>query len=205
MNPDLMDLVKDARGGDQSAIASVMEAVLPEVRAYVRVNAGARIRARESATDLVQSICREILEDIGGFRGTGTQQFRNWLFTLALNKIRGRHRFRAAARRDAGREVAAVGAGSQSTGFDELLNCYSRFYTPSRVAKAREEVSRVEAAMEELPDDYREVITLSCIVGLHHRDVAHQMNRSETAVRKLLSRARARLALLLATGPATDS
>ena len=150
----------------------------------------------------MQSICREVLEDIGGFRGTGTQQFKNWLFTLALNKIRGRHRFGAAARRDAGREVTPVAEDSESSGFEDLLHCYSRFYTPSRVAQAREEVGRVEAAMEELPDDYRDVITLSCIVGLQHQDVAREMNRSEPAVRKLLSRAR--LALMLATGPAGD-
>ena len=39
---------------------------------------------------------------------------------------------------------------------------------------------------------------MACIVGLPYREIAKDMARSEDAVRKLLSRARSRLGLLLA-------
>jgi DNA-directed RNA polymerase specialized sigma24 family protein len=48
-----------------------------------------------------------------------------------------------------------------------------------------------------MPDDYRTVITLSCIVGMSHAEIAEELGWLEPAVRKLLSRARARLARLL--------
>jgi DNA-directed RNA polymerase specialized sigma24 family protein len=62
------------------------------------------------------------------------------------------------------------------------------------------EVERIERALDELPDEYREGIAKSCLAGLPHSEVAADMGRSEVAVRKLLSRPRARLAVLLERG-----
>jgi len=188
MGDDLMNLVRDAQQGNRSAVAAVLEDVLPDVRAYVRVNIGTKIRARESASDPVQSIGREVLEDLGD----QPRAFRKWLFSLALNKIRGRNVVMKSQRRDVDRKVA------QRTGFDELMTCYSRISTPSRIAQAREGVERVEVAMAKLPDEYREVITKKCILQMSHEEIAEEMDRPEATVRRLLSRARAKLSLLIA-------
>ena len=53
------------------------------------------------------------------------------------------------------------------------------------------------ASFDQLSEEHREVITLARLVGFSHRDIAERMGRSEDAVRKLLSRARARLMVLL--------
>lgn len=188
----LISLVDQARDGDADALGGILNELLPELRAYVRVHAGAAMRARESGSDLVQSICREVLEDIGSFRGTRDAQFRKWLFTLALNKILAKHRFHRAQRRDVAAEVVAD---------ESLCGAYGSMMTPSRVVAAREQVVRIERAMDVLPEEYRRVITLACLVGLSYAEIAADLDRSETAVRKLLSRARARLALLLAGTP----
>ena len=84
------------------------------------------------------------------------------------------------------------GAGSAST-----LQAYGAFCTPSRSAAVKEEIERIEGAFDKLPDDYREVITMACLAGMPHREIAAKLSKSEPAVRQLLSRARARLALLL--------
>ena len=62
---------------------------------------------------------------------------------------------------------------------------------------AREEVLRIEQAFEELPENFREVITLSRILGLSHREIAEQTGSTEGATRALLFRALARLSRLL--------
>ena len=54
-------------------------------------------------------------------------------------------------------------------------------------------------AFAQLPEDYREVITLSRVVGLSHGQIASQLGKSEGAVRVLLHRALARLSGLLGT------
>jgi RNA polymerase sigma factor (sigma-70 family) len=81
-----------------------------------------------------------------------------------------------------------------------LIQAYATFCTPSRQASAREEIAQIEAAFDALPADYQEVIRLAFLVRLPHRQIAERMQRSEVAVRKLLSRARARLAVLAAGG-----
>lgn len=188
---DLSPLLRSARDGAPGAMDGLMERVLPELRAYVRLNAGQQIRRMESSSDLVQSICREVLEDLGGFRGDGAGQFRHWLFTVALNKIQMKGRHYGAQKRDVQRE-----AGVRAD--ESILGAYGSICTPSRHAAANEELGRIESAFDRLPDDYRQVLTLCCMMELPHREVAEQMQRNEPAVRKLLSRARARLGLELA-------
>ena len=55
--------------------------------------------------------------------------------------------------------------------------------TPSRAAGAREELDRVEQALQELPDNQREAVLLSRIGGISYGDIARQMTLSESAVR----------------------
>ena len=63
---------------------------------------------------------------------------------------------------------------------------------------ANEEVARIEGVFDQMSEDYRQVITLACFLGMSHADVAMELGRSEAATRMLLSRARAELALRLA-------
>ena len=62
---DLEQTVESASGGDAAAIGQLLEQHLPRLRAFVRLRMGAQLRARESASDIVQSTCREILENMG--------------------------------------------------------------------------------------------------------------------------------------------
>jgi RNA polymerase sigma-70 factor (ECF subfamily) len=74
---------------------------------------------------------------------------------------------------------------------------YADLVTPSRHLAVREELARVEAAMDRLSEDHREVITLARIAGLSHREIAAVMGRSEAACRVLLHRATAQLGMIL--------
>jgi RNA polymerase sigma factor (sigma-70 family) len=64
----------------------------------------------------------------------------------------------------------------------------------------RETIRRIEAAFDQLPDDYREAVTLHKLCGLSHREIAERMQRSEGAVRNLVYRGISRLALLVDGG-----
>ena len=198
---DFAGLVSAARDGDRVARERLVERYLPQIRAYVRLRSGPLLRRRESQSDLVQTVCRQLLEDLHGYRGDAEASFRAWLFTMALRKLTERGRFHGAERRDPAREERLPPAASAEAAERSLLECYASFCTPSRVAIAREEVERVEVAFDALRDEDREVITLACVVGLPHREIALELGKSEEAVRKLLSRARARLAMRLLGDP----
>ena len=61
----------------------------------------------------------------------------------------------------------------------------------------KEAASALEASLDALSPEHREVITLARIVCLPHRVIAEVMDRSEEAVRQLLARAMLRLTVEL--------
>jgi RNA polymerase sigma-70 factor (ECF subfamily) len=154
---------------------------LPRLRAFVRVHTNATVRNHESCSDLVQSVCREVLAGAAAFRYQGDGPFRAWLFRTALNKILERTRHLTAQKRDVRRETtqSAIDYGSLP-GLDP---------SASQLAAASELGERMERAFDGLSDDHRQVIALSRIVGLSHAEIAAEMGRAEGAVRVLLSRA----------------
>jgi RNA polymerase sigma-70 factor (ECF subfamily) len=182
-----------AREGEPAALDDLLARSLPALRAFVRLRTGEAVRAKESCSDLVQSVCVEALRELPACRAGDESQFRGWLCTVALHKILDKRKFWEAARRDAGREAQPGAASSDG----DLLAAYATFCTPSQDLAAQEEVARIERAFDALPEDYREVIALSRLAGLSHRDIAERLGSSEAAVRQLLHRARARLARLL--------
>jgi len=196
---ELQPLVEAAAAGDRSAIDRLIEHYLPRLRAFVRLRAGPLVRARESDSDLVQSVCREVLEHADRFRFGGESAFRHWLFATALRKIAKRREFHLAEKRDPGREVAG---GDEREA--QLLRAYSSFTTPSRNAILREELERIENAFDKLSEEQREVIVLAHVVGLSRAEIAERTDRNEGAVRVLLHRALARVAVLLGEGKETN-
>lgn len=179
---DLRDLVTKASAGDAPAVEALLASYLPRLRAFVRVRTNALIRQHESCSDLVQSVCREVLQGAGTFDYRGDAAFRAWLFRTALNKILDRQAFLTEQKRDVRREAATDGRGV-------LGDVASREPSPSEIAAAAELQQRMEAAFDLLPEEYREVIALSRIVGLSHVEIGQQLGRSEGASRMLLSRA----------------
>jgi RNA polymerase sigma-70 factor (ECF subfamily) len=176
--------------GDRRALDALLEQNLPRLRAYVRAKAGPHLLARESCSDLVQTVCREVLEDLGTFEFRDEVQFRHWLCQVAWRKLAGRARRLHAERRDLSREVPVdVHASGFGAWISEL--------TPSRDASAREQALRVEQALDELTEAQREAIVLRRVVGLDYEAIAAAMDRREVAVRNLVYRGLARLAILL--------
>jgi RNA polymerase sigma-70 factor (ECF subfamily) len=171
----------------------LLERHLPALRAFVRLRAGRTVAARESSSDLVQSVCRELLQGAGRFEYDGEAAFKSWLFTAALRKIVEKDRYYRAEKRDAAREAGTGGDAEDAS----LLDGYATLITPSRDVAVREQLARVERAFEQLSDEQREVVTLARIVGLPHAEIARQLGRSEEATRQLLRRAMVRLSGLL--------
>ena len=187
-------LVGAAKRREPGAIDQLIEAHLDSLRAFVRLKGDPRLRVRESSSDVVQSICREVLEDLHGFEYRGAGSFRAWLFTAALNKIRQKAEFHRAQARDPAREEhAALADDSSTVGAELYAGLCSLEPSPSQHAIAHEQAERIERAMDQLPEDHREVLLLARIVGLPYAEIAARMERSENAVRTLLSRASVRL------------
>lgn len=191
MNSETARLLQDASNGGAVAIDSLLTRYLPELQAFVRLRAGSRLLRKEHSEDLVQSVCREVLQDAGVFEYRGERSFKKWLYLTAQHKLYDRARFYGAEKRDERREQPMATDPGYYSG-------YAAFLSPSRVVIEAEEVQRLECIFDELPEQYAEVITLAKIVGLGHEEIAKEMGKTITASRMLLHRALARLAVLLA-------
>ena len=186
-----------------AAFDALLERHLADLQRFVRPRIGRLIRARESSGDVVQSICRGVLDDAAQFEYRGEAGFRRWLFRRAERKIVDKGRFYGRDKRNVRVEVPLRPANpDRSEDRDDLPHTLT---TPSHHAAAREELEQLEAAFQALPEDYREVLVLSRLVGLPHASIASSLGRSEGAVRKLLSRAKARLATLMDAPESTAS
>lgn len=194
---DEQRLVLAASQGDGAALDELLARHLPGLRAFIRLRMGAVLRQKESCSDLAQSVCREVLEHLDRYQYPGENAFKHWLYKTALRKIANRGEFYGAAKRAAGREVKE----GDDSGELRLSHVYRTLFTPSRVLMAREHVEAMEKAFEQMPQDYREVITLSRLVGLSRAEIAEEMGKSEAAVRNLLHRALSQLADLLDEHP----
>jgi len=180
-------LFDQATRGDKNALDDLLQRYLPQLHAYVHARLGAELRARESSLDVVQSVCRQLLETGAAFDFRGEERFRAWLFTAALNKVRDRHRELHSDKRDVARErPPAESEADAATVAVHLL-------TPSQAAIGRETAAAVSASLAALTEEHREVVTLARLVRLPHQVIAEVMGRSEEATRQLLARAMVRL------------
>ena len=184
-----MSPADDRRALSPADLERLLGEQLPALRAYVRLRIGPVLGAHESSADIVQSVCRELVEAGSQFQFVGDAAFRGWLFSAALNKLRQRDRYWHADKRDVARSVP--------DGDAELLHSCAHLLTPSREVSVREQVARLERAFAELSEGDRELVALARIAGLPHAAIAKQVGRSEEACRQGLRRALVRLAALL--------
>lgn len=189
---EVAGLVGQATSGDPAALHALLERYLPDLDGYVRRHTGAQLAQKESRSDLVQSVCREVLEDLagGGFEWRGEAPFRQWLYQAALNKIQGKARFHGAQRRALDREQPLSEAGAQ-------LDVQR---TPSMSAADAEERERFRRALAQLPDAQRQIVEWSHFEGLPHKQIAERLGVTEAHSRVLLSRALAQLAKIATRG-----
>jgi RNA polymerase sigma-70 factor (ECF subfamily) len=174
-------------------VQALLERYAPDLERYVARHAGGLVRARESSSDLAQSVCREVLERLadGRFRYAGEAAFRQWLYRAAVMKMLQRHRHWQAERRDPAREVGR-GPVTEEHG----LSALAAGATPSEDAIRIEELERFREAFERLAERDQDLIRLHHAEGRTHAEIAAELGISEASSRMALSRALARLAKL---------
>ncbi len=202
---DSLPLIRRARSGDASARESLLLLHLPGLRGFLENRAGELIRNRESLSDLVQSTCREVLEDLPGVDCENEVHFKHWLYQAALRKVVDKARFWRAEKRDPRREAEAAPRDDETLVSEVYAALGDDLGTPSQAAMGREEIARIETALARLPREQRNVILMAKFLGLAHAEIAKELGKSEGSVRVLLFRSLAALREQLGIpGPGAD-
>ena len=175
-----------ASRGEGAALTSLIRALEPHIEKQL-------LRyplSDEDRRDLAQSTLMQIIRRVGSFRGDAS--FSTWLFRVTANEAlmmmrsQRRHRARLVEGLDL-EDLANMPSANESASPDRA----------DASAAQSERDARVRQALDELPADYRDVVSLHYHQDLGLQEIASRLATTESAVRSRLHRARSRLRAIL--------
>ena len=188
---ELAQWLAAARGGSREALGQALDACRRYLLIVAQRELDPDLQAKGSASDLVQETFLEAQRDFAQFHGDSSAEWKAWLRQLLRNNLANFTRtYRATAKRDVHREVTVDPAGSSGGSRTRLV---ADILSPSGLAVEHEQAQSLLRALEQLPEDYRQVILFRYQEQQPFEEIARLMNRSGNAVRILWSRAVRRL------------
>jgi RNA polymerase sigma-70 factor (ECF subfamily) len=178
---DLM-LVERTVAGDQKAFELL---VLKYQRRIERL-IGRMVRDTDLVEDIAQETFIRAYRALAQFRGEA--QFYTWLYRIAVNTAK---KALVDLKRDPTiSETALRGGGDDEDETSGVENELTSAETPETVLAAKEIANAVNSAMEALPEELRQAVTLREIEGLSYEEIAEVMNCPIGTVRSRIFRAR---------------
>lgn len=175
-----LELLARLRAGEGEAFAVLYRRHRNELLLAVRAGMGPKLRAAMQSEDVLQSVAREAFEVLCRNTEPPASGFTGLLRRLV------RHRLidRARALRRRGESTALSDVAEQAATAATLRYSDPRF-------------DQLEHALRSLPADMRQIVQLRRFEGLSSQEAALRLGKSDDAVRKLFSRAIARLTMLV--------
>lgn len=147
------------------------------------------LRGKLDASDIVQQTLIDAWNGEAGFRGTTHGERMAWLRVILTRVIlRADRDLLKTAKRGEGREKTIQSAIDEASVRIEQL-AVGNEGSPASAAERAELTLKLAEAMEQLPDDYRQVLQLRHIEGLSHAEIAEKIDRTSAATRMLWVRA----------------
>jgi len=192
LQSDLGRLLRLAQAGDHTALGQLLEAYRNYLALLARSQIGQRLQGKVDASDLVQETYLEAHRDFAGFRGRTEAEFVRWLRSILASNLANLVERYTAQRRDVRLEQQLVAGLDKSS---EVLDhgLVARQSSPSHQAVRHDQGVQLANALEQLPEDYRQVLILRHLEELSFPDVARRMQRSLDSVKNIWARALARL------------
>ncbi|MBL8863810.1 MAG: sigma-70 family RNA polymerase sigma factor [Planctomycetes bacterium] len=169
-------------------LGRLMEDALGSLHTHVRLGLGPFLRARESASDIVQSAVREVWKQRERLTFESEGAFRAYLFQVATRKILEKRRYYDAARRTSQREQRA----ETQSGIEAPAR------PPGDVLQSEEEFALLQAAFDELDEDDRTILSMCKVFDVPVAEAARQLGLAESTARYRLGSAAARLVAAMA-------
>src|SRR5262245_54901662 len=170
-------LVQRCAEGDEAACAQLVS----EHQRMVVQLAMNLLGDRDEALDLSQEVFLRVFRMIHRFRGQSS--LRTWIYRIAVNHARNRHRFWRRRHR------------ADQVSLDQHIAAHGEFLsggesTPDRMLAQKELAARLQFALEHLPFDQRTAIILREIDGLSYDEIAYSLGVAVGTVKSRLTRAR---------------
>ncbi|MFC5498781.1 RNA polymerase sigma factor RpoE [Caenimonas terrae] len=178
---DLM-LVERTVAGDQKAF----ELLVIKYQRRIERLIGRMVRDVDLVEDIAQETFIRAYRALAQFRGDA--QFYTWLYRIAVNTAK--KALMDLKRDPLVSESALRGGGDDEDETSAVENELTSSETPETVLAAKEIAGAVNSAMEALPEELRQAVTLREIEGLSYEEIAEVMNCPIGTVRSRIFRAR---------------
>lgn len=192
------DLLLRLRRADPSAVADFAESRRPQLTAYIDRQLGPTLKSKLEPEDILQETLLRAVKHAQLFTPAERDPF-GVLCHLAQECIVDAHRkYVEAQKRAAGREVPIHGGGGSSRSGGGLIDLIvASITTPSAAFSRGQREIRVDDAIRTLPEDQREALRLRYVDGLPTKEIAQRLNKTDGAVRVMLTRSLDKLQQLL--------
>ncbi|MCY7318875.1 MAG: RNA polymerase sigma factor RpoE [Ramlibacter sp.] len=175
-------LVERTVAGDQKAF----ELLVIKYQRRIERLIGRMVRDVDLVEDIAQETFIRAYRALAQFRGDA--QFYTWLYRIAVNTAK--KALMDLKRDPLVSESALRGSGDDEDETSAVENELTSSETPETVLAAKEIAAAVNAAMEALPDELRQAVTLREIEGLSYEEISEVMNCPIGTVRSRIFRAR---------------
>jgi len=179
-NSDLL-LVERTLAGDQHAF----ELLVIKYQRRIQRLISRMVRDSDLVEDIAQETFIRAYRALHQFRGDA--QFYTWLYRIAVNTAK---KFLLDLKRDPLVTLTALQPDGEEDETSRPGNEPTTEETPESVLAASEIAQAVNAAMDALPEDLRQAVTLREIEGLSYEDIAAAMDCPIGTVRSRIFRAR---------------
>ena len=179
-------LVRELQSGSEAAFALLIARYSQPIYSLIARS----LRDPADAADVTQEVFVKVFRSISGFHGDAS--LRTWIYRIALHETSNQRRWWSRHKKqelaiDAPIEneegectcMAEMLVTGDASPFDQVLRSETRH--------------RVETALRELPDAYREVVVLREIEGFGYEEIAEILNVNLGTVKSRLTRGRAAL------------
>ncbi|NDP63982.1 RNA polymerase sigma factor RpoE [Polaromonas sp.] len=173
-------LVQRTVAGDQKAF----ELLVIKYQRRIQRLIGRMVRDVDLVEDIAQETFIRAYRALGQFRGEA--QFYTWLYRIAVNTAKK-------ALMDLKRNPTVSENAYKSDDDDETSRVENELTspeTPETVLASKEIANIINQAMQDLPEELREAITLREIEGLSYEEISEAMNCPIGTVRSRIFRAR---------------
>jgi RNA polymerase sigma-70 factor (ECF subfamily) len=188
------ELVALAKDGDKSAVSRLYGVYAERVQWMVRFRMSKELRSKLESMDVVQDALIHALSALDNFTYRNEGDFVRWLSKIAENELRGNLKKLHAEKRDIRKEVRLDCLKPTTGGGFAGVAGPIGTTTPSVIMSQKEDLAKLEKAIDGLKPEYREAIVLTKIEGLSYGEIGERLGKSPDSVRMLATRAMASLA-----------
>ncbi len=178
------EFIEKLKAGDAAAFDTLVTRYASDIYALLfRLTENA-----EEAADLTQETFLSALKAVKKFRGEA--DLKTWLFRIAINESRNRHRWWQRRRRDKTISLDAP-YGDTETPLSETVS--GNFNNPEQETLRREREKLLLKALNDLPEIFREAIVLCDIEGFSYEEIAQALEINIGTVKSRIARGREEL------------